>query len=186
MNQFLFGSAKNKTQVIARIGIMLALTLALQYVSGLVGIQLLTGSVVNMMLILTAMTVGLVGGVCVGLVTPYVGFLLGLSTNVVLTPFIGISNAIYIALFAILLKVLKGEYGDMKSIWQQAVGLIVGAFAKFLFLFYITYNLLLPLVMATVPAALAVTFGITQFFTAMIGGVCAIAIGFALKSRKII
>lgn len=186
MNQFLFGNANRKSLLIARIGIMLALTLVLQYVTGLAGIQLLTGSAVNMMLIITAMVAGLVGGVCVGLITPYVGFLLGLSSNVILTPFIGVSNAIYIALFAIILKAFKGEYGDVKSIWQQGVGLVIGAFVKFLFLYYITYNILLPLVMATVPAALAVTFGITQFFTAMIGGVCAIAVGYLLKKRGLI
>lgn len=186
MNQFLFGNADRKTLLIARIGIMLALTLALQYLTGLAGIQLLTGSVVNMMLILTAMTCGLVGGVCVGLITPYMGFLLGLSSNVILTPFIGVSNGLYIALFAVILMLLKGEYGSSSSLWQQGVALVVGAFLKFVFLYYITYFLLLPLVMATVPAALAATFGITQFFTAMIGGVAAIAIGFLLKKRGLI
>lgn len=185
-NYFLFGNAKNKTLLIARIGVMLALTLALQYITGLAGIQLLTGSVVNMMLLVATMLTGAVGGVVIGLFTPYVGFLLGLSSNVVLTPFIGVSNAIYIFLFALLLKLLGGNYGEMSSVWKEAVGVLVGGFVKFLFLYFVTYKLLLPLVMETVPAALAVTFGITQFFTASIGGAAAIVVSVLLEKRKLI
>ncbi len=186
MNQFLFGSADRKSLVIARIGIMLALTLALQYISGLAGIQLLTGSVVNMMLIIAVMMTGLIGGVLIGLITPYIGFLLGLSGNVLLTPFIGIANALYISLFAIVLKLFKGEYGDSKSIVGQGVGIIFGAFVKFAFLLYIVFPILLPLVMAKVPPALETMLGITQFFTAMLGGIFGIAVGYLLKSRKLI
>ncbi|MEG1520208.1 MAG: hypothetical protein RR458_04395, partial [Clostridia bacterium] len=75
MNKFLFGKAKRTVEFIARVGVMLALTLVLQYVVKLisVGNQLAVGSVVNMMLLFTCMATGVLGGMVVGLCTPFLG-----------------------------------------------------------------------------------------------------------------
>lgn len=67
---FLFGNASGKASVIVRIAVMAAVTLIVQWLVGLSKIQLLTGSFVNMCLLIAAMTTGIVGGICVGIVTP--------------------------------------------------------------------------------------------------------------------
>ena len=51
---------------------MAAVTLIVQWLVGLSKIQLLTGSFVNMCLLIAAMTTGIVGGICVGIVTPFI------------------------------------------------------------------------------------------------------------------
>lgn len=58
---FLFGNASGKASVIVRIAVMAAVTLIVQWLVGLSKIQLLTGSFVNMCLLIAAMTTGIVG-----------------------------------------------------------------------------------------------------------------------------
>ena len=189
MNEFLFGKTSKKTTSIAKIGIMLALTLTLQYITGLAGIQLLTGSIVNMMLLISLLVSGLIGGLVVGLISPFVGFLLGLSGNILLTPFIGISNAIFITLFAVMVKIFQEKYGKLDNLvgWiKQITALVIASTAKFIFLFFVTLKLILPLIMDKVPPILATTFGITQIFTAMIGGVLAIILSMLLEKRNLL
>ena len=60
---FLFGNASGKASVIVRIAVMAAVTLIVQWLVGLSKIQLLTGSFVNMCLLIAAMTTGIVGGI---------------------------------------------------------------------------------------------------------------------------
>ncbi len=191
MNKFLFGKSDRKVHFIAKLGIMLALTLAMQFLSGFLGQQLITGSVVNLFLILSALTCGLVGGVIIGLITPIIGFVLGLSGNILLTPFIGVANAIYIVAFLLILKALKFDFSKDVSkfldIVKGALSFIVGAVLKFLFMYFIALKLILPLVFGgAVPPPVVIAFGITQLFTALIGGVVAFVIAFALEKTNLI
>jgi len=115
---FLFGNASGKASVIVRIAVMAAVTLIVQWLVGLSKIQLLTGSFVNMCLLIAAMTTGIVGGICVGIVTPFIALGLGLNPNVLLVPFIAVSNAVYVDIRSRRLAV-EGGFGQYKEILVQ-------------------------------------------------------------------
>ena len=183
MNTFLFGNAKSKAEVIARIAIMAALTILVQYLTGLAGIQLLTGSFVNLFLLLTALLTGLVGGVVVGIITPFIGLLLGLAPTLAVVPFIALSNAAYTVLFCLICKVLG--YSSQKTAWKRIVtlviGVVVGAVVKF-FLMLFFAQVLFPLFLGEkLVTALSKAWGVLQLFTALIGGAVAIVLSIPLK-----
>lgn len=186
---FLFGTAKGKTQIIARIAIMMALTVAVQYLTGLAGIQLLTGSFVNLFLLLSVLLCGLIGGISVGCVTPFIALALGLNPNILLVPFIALSNALYVAAFAFVCKLAKLSTAD--AVWKKIVilsaGFAIGAVIKFLFMYLICLKLLFPLFLAeAMVTKLAAAWGILQLATASIGGAVATALYFPLCKVKLI
>lgn len=163
MNREIIFGKNNKVGFIAKTGIFLALTLVIQYISGLFGQQLLTGSMVNMMLLLCSLYTGLIGAVVVGIFTPFIGFILGFSSNIVLIPFIALSNALYIILFITIRNIKNNVLFDI-------IGVIIGSVVKYLFLSIFVIKLILPLFMTSIPSKLVMMFGITQLFTALIGG----------------
>lgn len=193
---FLFGSANGKAQIIARIAILMAATVVIQYLTGLIGggIQLLTGSFVNLFLLLSALLCGFVGGVAIGLVTPFIALAVGLNPNIVLVPFIAFSNALLVTAFTLVCFLLKLR--DCKKVWEQIAvlvsGFLLGALLKFLFMYFICVQLIFLLfVQADILKApaltnLAAAWGIMQFATACIGGAVATSLYFPLKKVKLI
>lgn len=175
MNGLLFGKSKKSTQFLARTGILLALTIAMQYIcASFIKVQLITGSVVNAFLIIAAGSVGIVGGGIIGLFTPILGFLTGVVGNIVLTPFIGVANACFVVVYALLIKLFKVDFEkgfkDVKTLLFGVCSYVLGAGVKFLFMFFVCLKLLLPLVLAQIAPPIEVAFGITQLWTALIGG----------------
>lgn len=175
MNSLLFGKSKKSTQFIARTGILLALTIAMQYVCATyIKAQLITGSVVNAFLIIAAGSVGIVGAGLIGLFTPILGFLTGVVGNILLTPFIGLANACFVIVYALLINAFKVDYKkglkDAKNIALGVSSYVLGAGAKFLFMFFVCLKLILPLVLPQIAPPIEVAFGITQLWTALIGG----------------
>lgn len=177
MNKLLFGKAKKPAQFIARTGILLALTIVCQWLTGLASIQLLTGSVVNMFLLFASVSVGLVGGVVIGICTPLIGFFLGFSANILLVPFVATANAIMVVTNALLVKFLSVDYSNgLKNVKSDVCAVIsyaAAAVLKFLFMYFVCLGLLLPLVLPKIGDPVKVAFGITQLFTALIGGTAA-------------
>ncbi|MEG1528603.1 MAG: ECF transporter S component [Clostridia bacterium] len=188
MKTFLFGNAKGKTEIIVRIAIMMALTVLMQFVTGFAKIQLLTGSFVNLFLFLSVMLTGLVGGLCVGVVTPFIALAFGLNPNILLVPFIALANGIMTATFALVCKLLKVESREIG--WQIAIvalAIVLGATLKFLFMYFVCVKLIFPLFMADkMLKAVSVAFGVTQLFTALIGGLVATMLVYPLKRAKLL
>ena len=182
---YLFGAtAHNKTLLISTIAVLLALTVLAQFLCGLAGIQLLTGSVVNMFLLVASALCGLVGGVSVGLVTPFIALALGINPNAILVPFIALANAIYVAIYSC------NKLFNFEKVWLNYLvkvgAVVVASFVKFCFMFFVCVKLILPLFMAEpVIAKLGATWGIIQFFAGLLGGVGCILLEVALSSRKI-
>lgn len=188
MNKLLFGKATKPAQFIARTGILLALTIVCQWLTGLAKIQLLTGSIVNMFLLFASVSVGMIGGLAIGVCTPFIGFFLGLSANITLVPFIAVSNAIMVATNALLIKAFKVDFTngikDIKSDVFAVLSFAIAAVLKFLFMYYVCLGLLLPLVLPKIGDPVKVAFGITQLFTALIGGAAAFLLdGFFGKTK---
>ena len=94
---------------ITETAVLLALLIVLQWVTKPLG-QIVTGSCVNAVLAVTALLVGLGGGLTVALVSPVCAYLLGIAPNLVAVPAIMVGNAV----FVVALKLLCG-----KALWRQ-------------------------------------------------------------------
>ncbi len=189
MNTFLFGNAKSKSMIVARIGIMIAITVLTQFLCGLTGIQLLIGSVVNMFLILSALLVGIVGGVTVGVITPFIALLIGINSNVVLVPFIAIGNALLVVAYALICKLLKlyTQKSIYASIGILAVGVVVSSAVKYLFMYFVCVKLVFPLFLADkLLEKLSQLWGLIQLLAALIGGAVASSLVYPLKRLRLV
>lgn len=160
---------------------MLALLIAAQWITKPLG-QLVTGSCVNAVLAVTAMLVGLPGGLTVALLSPVFAFLLGIAPNAVTVPVIMVGNGIYVAL----LWLISG-----KCWWRNVAGIIAAAIGKFGVLYALVNWVVCGLLADTLMAqgilkapmlkALPASFGFVQLTTALIGGSLALTIASVLK-----
>jgi thiamine transporter ThiT len=194
MKTFLFGNAKSKAEIVTRIAIMLALTLLVQWLTGLAGIQLLTGSFVNMFIFITTLLCGLIGGITVGLITPFIGYWLGFAAapSIAVVPIIGIANALLAAVFALLTKLFKTwESKDILYIVFTVIAVVAAAGVKFLFMYFIGAKLVLPYLLTIgnikqpQMEKLLEAWGFLQLFTALIGGGVATALSIPLRKLSI-
>lgn len=177
-----------KVRTITQTAVMLALLVALQAVTKPFG-QLVTGSCVNAVLAMTALLVGMHGGIAVALLSPVFAFLFGIAPNFVTVLPIMAGNVCYV----MLLRLLAGE----KNIfWRKPVALVVAAGAKFAVLYLLVVkvicgpaaDLLLgkkvgDIVVLAPPMLkmLPTMFAWPQLFTALIGGTVALLIAPVLR-----
>ena len=106
---------------ITETAVLLALLIVLQWVTKPLG-QIVTGSCVNAVLAVTALLVGISGGLTVALISPVCAYLLGIAPNLVAVPAIMVGNTV----FVLLLKLLCG-----KALWQQILAWLAAAVGKF-------------------------------------------------------
>ena len=164
---------------ITETAVMLALLVALQSITKPMG-QLVTGSFVNAILAVTVLVAGLYSGLTVALISPILAFLLGIAPQILTVPAIMAGNTVYV----ILLYVIAGN--NSKKIVRQIIAWITAAAAKFAVLYSIVSWLICGVLADKLLAsgmlkqpmlkALPATFGITQLFTALIGGAVALLI----------
>lgn len=170
-----------KVRLITETAVMLALLVALQAITKPLG-QLITGSCVNAVLAVTALFVGLGGGIAVALISPVCAFLLGIAPNFITVLPIMVGNTC----FVVLLKVIAG-----KPLWKNAVALIVAACAKFGVLYLLVVQLIcgaasglllgktlgsIPVLAPPMLKMLPTMFTWPQLITALIGGAVAMLI----------
>lgn len=129
--------------------------------------QYLTGSVVNFVLLIACHVLGILGGVVIGCLTPWIALMAGQMPFGFMPPFIMIGNAILVIVFWIFKR-----YKTTGMI----VGLVLGAFLKYLFLsFAVRY-------LVQAPAKLVAMMSTPQLVTALIGG----ALAFIVIKTKIL
>lgn len=154
------------TRFVTRTGVLLAIALVFQFVKLPAPFgQWITGPAVNAVLILAAAYVGLSGGILIGLLTPLFAFLAGVITipppiAVFIIPMIMIANMVLVLVFHFARRI------------NNYVGVILAAPAKFL-TFYLALHYVLVWLTVKLPEPLVVAFGVTQLFTALIGGLIA-------------
>ncbi len=137
-----------------------ALALALTIVIQMFGLpQLITGSLVNAMLLVACLAAGPSCGVVIGLVTPLLAFSRGILAPPLapMIPFIMLGNAAFVALFWWLGRK-----------WRDYLGLIIAAAAKFAVL-ALAVRLLTKL-----PPPVAQAMQWPQLATALMGGAIAL------------
>ena len=165
---------RKKILWITETAVMLALLVAVQGLTSGLGNQFITGSCVNLILSVTALMVGLWGGVAVAAISPFVAFLFGIGPKFIqLIPVIAVGNLVLVLVRSLL---------KSKQVWRSVVAWIVAAVAKFGTLYILMVKLVVPALVAggTIPAkaaaTIAVQFGWPQLVTALIGGGLAMAI----------
>lgn len=172
---------RKKLLWITETAIMLALLITLQWATKPLG-QLVTGSCVNAVLAVSALLVGLPGGLTVALLSPIFAFLFGIAPNPIIIPVIMAGNCCFVALIRL--------YRKESLVYK--VGVMLGAaVAKFAVMYVLVQwvicgALAQPLLAQGVLkkpmlTALPVTFGIMQMVTALIGGSVALLLVPVLK-----
>ncbi len=154
---------KINTKSITRTGILLALALVIQLMRLP---QLVTGTAVNAVLLISLSTIGVLEASAIGCITPIVAFLVGIIQPPMapVVPFIVMSNLVLIWIV----------YGlRRKNIYIQ---IILASVGKFLFLVVAVRLILTQFLPAPVWEKVAVAFGVTQLFTALAGGFLAILV----------
>jgi len=171
-----------KIRCLTETAVMLALLIALQTLTKPLG-QLVTGSCVNAVLAVTALLVGMRGGIAVALISPVCAFVLGIAPNFVTVLPIMAGNVC----FVVLLRLLVGKCRCLS--WRQPVALAAAAGVKFGVLYLLVVEIicgtasgallgkkigdvvvLAPPMLTKLPAM----FTWPQLFTALIGGAAAL------------
>lgn len=167
---------KKDVNWITRLGLLLACLIVVQVIPFPAPFkQFITGPLVNMILLIAAISTGLFGGMIIAVLSPILVLVLGthsaLGFLLPVVPFIMLGNITYVFFFYLL-------RGKNKQFIPQFFGLIFGSFVKFLILFVaVTY-------IVKVPAPIAKAMGIVQLYTAIGGGILAILISKTLESNK--
>jgi riboflavin transporter len=166
-------STLNLTQTKTKIGIGVALATVL--LPTLVHNQLITGPLINTLLLLTTLTLGTSAALTIGLIPSLIALSRGLLPIALApaVPFIMVSNAIYILVFA---KFIKNDEIRKNKITNKgfALGVTAGSIAKFAFLTSAS-QLILPRLFtsAAITQKAAFMLSAPQLVTALIGGVIA-------------
>ena len=172
---------KKKTLWITETAVMLALLVALQWITKPLG-QLVTGSCVNGVLAVTVLMAGMSSGITVALTSPVVAYLLGIAPNLATVPAIMVGNALFVAAWKLL---------DGKVLWRKVTAWLAAALVKFGVLYALVVwvicgvaaDALLAqgILKAPMLKALPLSFGVTQLITALIGGGVAVLVVPLLK-----
>lgn len=170
---------KQKILWITRTAIFIALLIVLQLATAPLGNPLVTGSIVNFLLIVSVMTCGTASGLSVAVVSPIMAKFLGIGPFWSLIPFIVGGNVVLVLLcYAI------GNLKKERKLLTRITAIIVAAFAKFIVLYIGIVKIAIP-VMLKLPDQQAMVisnmFSVSQLITALIGGTAALLILPALR-----
>ena len=168
----------NKKNVIfiTQTGVLLAILLVLQTVTKPMG-QLFTGSMVNMVLIVSVLCFDIKSGIIVSILSPFFAFFLGIGPQFLpLTPAIAIGNLSYILVTYLLCKKINANNtNDVMHIYiKKIISIIIGSIIKFLVLYLLVVQFICKIFINTLKPQQITTFSamfsIPQLITAIIGG----------------
>jgi riboflavin transporter FmnP len=169
----------NKTvKWVTRTAVMLALTVLFQSLRLIIPMpgtlsQYIVGSLVNLALIVAAMTIDLKGGLTVAALTPIIAFFQGHIPQIMplMILFVALGNATIVIAYALLCR---------DSFVSKVLALVIGTITKFLVLYVLVVKFALPLIYPAVPdtvrMAMSINFSWPQLVTAGIGGVLALLV----------
>lgn len=173
---------KKKILWISRTATFIAVLIILQIITKTGG-QLLTGSAVNMVLIISVLTSGLLSGMTVALLSPFFAFILGIGPAFIqIIPFIALGNLAYIILTYLISNSFKTK--GILSYLKNVTGIMLAAFVKFGILYIGIVKLLLPFMTQLKDKQLETISGIfswPQFITALVGGIIGIILSSAVN-----
>lgn len=158
----------NGIRFITSTAVFLALLIIFQSLTASLG-QMVTGSLVNFVLIAACVLAGWKSGIVIALLSPFFAKLFGIGPIYPILPVVALGNAALVAVYACVMKAKL----DVRLRWTISV--IAAAVLKYAVLTIGVVKIVLPLVEVPEVQAvkLAAMFGTTQMFTAFIGGVIA-------------
>jgi len=163
----------NKERIlwITRTSIFVALLVVLQAATAPLGNQIVTGSIVNLMLIISVMTCGIASGLSVAVVSPVMAKFLGIGPFWSLIPFIAAGNIVLVILWHLI-----GNRNWGRKHIACVVALITAAIAKFLVIYIGIVKIAVPVFLGLPEPQAAVIsnmFSIPQLINPLIGGISA-------------
>jgi len=172
----------NKTRFITYTAVLLALLLGVQFLTQSFS-QFVTGSLVNLILLVSVFIVGIGSGLIIGLVSPFLAFFVGIGPAFIqITPFMAIANIILVSIASLVRKYIAK--GNKKDVLITGAGLVTAAIAKTTFFWVGLVLIALPLIPGINEKQLAVistAFTWPQLVTALIGSTLAMIIVPLLK-----
>ena len=170
---------KKNVRWITRTAIFIALLIVMQAATAPLGNTLITGTIVNLLLIVSVMTCGFTSGLTVAVISPIMAKLIGIGPLWILIPFIAAGNTVLILFWHLL-----GKRNMGRRYIAYIVALIAAAAAKFLVLYVGIVKTAIPL-FSGLPkqqaSIISQMFSIPQLITALAGGIIAIMILPSLK-----
>lgn len=166
-----------KTLWLCRTAVMIAVLVALQFVTKPLG-QFVTGSCVNMVLVVATLCGGLWCGFTVALISPFAAFLVGVGPALIqIVPVISVGNIVLVLVYAFVYKKLDRAWV------RECAAVIAAAVLKFATLYLVVVKLLLPVLGLAEKqvAVMSVMFSWPQLVTALIGGVLGIVVSIPVK-----
>jgi hypothetical protein len=168
----------NKIIYMTQTAVMLALLIGVQFVTRSFG-QFVTGSMVNLILLVSVFIIGIYGGITIAILSPILAFLAGIGPAFIqIIPFIAIGNTLFVAIAWIISKASISN-SNKKDIMISSIGLIAASVSKFLFLLFGLVTIALPLIPGIKEkqaAVIGASFSWPQLVTALIGSMLAMII----------
>jgi hypothetical protein len=164
-----------KVQDITFAGMFIALLVIVQAATVQLGNTIVTGSLVNAILVVAILTTSYFPAVATALVSPVLATLIGIGPTWAIVPFIALGNLTLVLVWGTLGRSGKGSYISLRKV----LALIVAALLKFAVLLVGVTKLAIPVILA-IPepkaSVMSAAFSLPQLITASIGGVIALLI----------
>ena len=170
-----------KTAQITSTGALTALLVVLQAATAPLGNTLITGTLVNALLIVSVRSCGLWPGVFVSVLSPVMAKLVGIGPLWSLIPFIALGNTTLVLVWHFAGKGLRN-----RKYLAAVIPLAAGALAKAAVLYLGIVRLAVPLLRLPQPQAAAISamFSLPQLITALLGGILALPVCAVLKKLR--
>lgn len=170
---------REKTLWITRTAVFIALLIVVQAVTAPLGNTLVTGTLVNALLIVSVMTCGAMSGATVAVVSPIMAKMVGIGPLWGLIPFIALGNIVLVLVWHFLGNRHMGTWYA-----SGTAALAAAALAKFLTLYVGITRVAVPVLLRLPePQASVVSgmFSLPQLITALLGGVVALPVIHAVR-----
>lgn len=160
---------------ITRTAIFIALLIVLRAVTAPLGNIIVTGSIVNLLLVVSVMACGFTSGLTVAVISPIMAKYLGIGPLWALIPFIAAGNIVLVLLW----HFIGYRSIGIKKYDAYIAALVAAAVAKFLVLHIGIVLIAIPVLLdLPEPQAEVISnmFSIPQLITALIGGALAVLV----------
>ena len=162
----------SKVKWITRSAAAIALIIVAQLTTAPLKQQLLTGSLVNLILALSTLLFGFGTGAAAAVVSPFIAYLLGINAQIMVVPAIAAGNLIYVLVISLLTKKLEDRISDETV--KNMTSVAVAAIFKFALQYLLIVRWIAPSFLPEkAQAVMSVNFGVMQLVTACIGGAIA-------------
>lgn len=176
----------NKTRQITFTALFLAIAIVSQFVgsnlggAGFLG-QYITGTIVNICLMISGIMVGIYSGITIGVLSPCLAFFLGVMKFPFAIPVVIAGNIVFVLITVLIYKAVSEKTLGLKAI-VMIVTVIAAAAVKALVMWFSAKYLLN--IFTVVPAPLVASFAFPQVITGSIGGLLSLALLPILKKAK--